>query len=247
MHLVEESAIARGMIRVEPGDDLVAALEVLAFAAGWREAYITGTGVLDLVELATGDSTLALERAEILSLSGRVKRGEARAEARLQAQVMVDGRLHAGRLVAGLAGDLLLVVDAALERPSKAAATPNEARGVRAAVPVASEPPPPRASSPGFVGGFGPKPAVVPIGRTEASLDSAEEEYWTEVGPGDVLEHPQLGTCEVVGEDESGGVRARIASGRICVLRLDTLEIAAPSTDAEGRLVYRIVGPKRRR
>jgi len=242
VHLVENNAIVRGMVRVEPGDDLVTSLEGIAFAAEWREAHVAGAGRLDLVELAQGDETSSLEHAEILSLSGLVVRGEARAEARLFAQLLVGGRVHAGRIVAALGGEVLLVVDAALVRAAKPA--PSEARA-RPVVPTSEPVPAPRGSSPGL--GLLSKPMLVPVGRGEASLGADDAEYWAEVSAGHVLVHPQLGTCDVVGEDESGGMRVRIASGRICVLRLDTLEIAAPTEDDGGRSVYRVLGGKRRR
>jgi hypothetical protein len=263
VHLVEDNAIVRGMVRVEPGDDLVTSLEGIAFAAGWREAFVTGAGGLDLVELATGEATVALERVEIVSLTGHVVRREGRAEVRLHAQVLADGTLHTGRIAAALGGEALLVVDAALVRAAKASPTTMDTRPRSAPAPMAPSPfgaqpsagqpvsmdaiPAPRGSSPGFGSSLGAKPMIVPVGRGDAPVDADESEHWAEVAAGDVLVHPQLGTCDVVGEDESGGMRVRIASGRICVLRLDTLEIAAPAEDESGRNVYRVIGPKRRR
>jgi hypothetical protein len=245
VHLVDESAIARGMVRVEPGDDVLGALEALAFAAGWREAHVSGAGRFDLVELVQGDETSSLEHAEIVTLNGLVVRSEARAEARLFAQLFADGRVHVGRVVAALGGEALLVVDASVARSAKPVARETRSRPV---VPTAEPVPPSRGSSPGLGSGLVAKPMLLPVGRAEAAAAADDvEEHWAEVASGDVLIHPQLGTCDVVGEDESGGMRVRIASGRICVLRLDTLEIAAPNPDASGRSVYRVIGPKRRR
>jgi len=70
---------------------------------------------------------------------------------------------------------------------------------------------------------------------------------WTEVEPGDFLQHPQLGFCEVVADDDSGGTRIRVPSGRTRVLRLDALHLLAPETDEEGRRVFTVTGPRRRR
>ncbi len=245
MKLFDENAIARGLVRVEPGEDLIAALEGLAFAAGWREAFVTGAGVLDLIELDIGGEVRSFERAELLSLSGHIVRREARAEARLLVQVLVEGASHAGRLVAAVTGPLLLVVEAAL-LPS--------ARSV--GVPAVSAPKPPTAPSPETSsarssspagGAPGAKPVVAPLRRADASPVEEADEYWMEVVAGDWIDHPQLGRGEVVGDDESGGARVRIASGRLCVLRLDTLEVAAPVETPEGQRLFRIVGPKRKR
>ncbi|RLB45224.1 MAG: hypothetical protein DRI90_28670, partial [Deltaproteobacteria bacterium] len=89
MHLVDEQAISRGMVRVEPGEDLIEALEALAQAAGWRDGYVTGAGVLELVELASGPdgATDTLENAELASLSGRIAHENNQAVARLRATV----------------------------------------------------------------------------------------------------------------------------------------------------------------
>src|SRR3954468_13072459 len=100
------------MIRVEPGEDLVVALEGLAFAAGWREAFVTGTGTLDLVEIARGVETMTFEKAQLASLTGRIVRRGERCEATLHAVLITGGQLQAGRVAAAVTGELLLVVDA---------------------------------------------------------------------------------------------------------------------------------------
>ncbi len=255
MQVIDESAIARGMVRSDPGEDLLAALEGLANAAGWREAFVSGTGSLDLVELEVGSEVLSLERAELVSMSGHIVRPEQRAIARLHVQVLVGGRVHSGRVVAALTGPLLLVVEAAL-LPSAASSVGARAVPKAAASPVMefrsrkanADMPGARPSSPGVPSTvFGVAPVVVPLGRVDASLAPIEDEYWMEVAAGDWLDHPQLGRGEVVGDDESGGMRVRIPSGRVCVLRLDTLEVAAPTEDAAGTRVFRVIGPKRRR
>ena len=248
MHLVEESAIVRGMIRVESGDDVIQSLEAIAFAAGWTEVFVTGAGILDLVEIGNGITTTALEKAEIVSLSGRVARGAGRAEARLMVQVFANGQVHSGRIHAALGGDALLVVDAALAGAKRANIGAPPTRMVAAAPAPPPEPAPaPRGSAPGLLSGIGAKLPLVPIARGELALGDDDEEFWSEVAAGDLLEHPQLGSCDVLGEDESGGMRVRIGSGRVCVLRLDTLEIKQPTEDEAGRKIYRVVGPKRRR
>ncbi len=253
MQAIGENSIVRGMIRVEAGEDLVSALESLAFVAEWREALVTGTGSLDLLELEVGTEIVSLERAEVLSFNGHIVRGDARTVARINVQVLAGGRVYAGRIVQALTGPGLLAVEAVLATAVRvpvvakaappAAVEPVRARKPEVAVSVA------RPSSPGFAGAlsFGQVPVVVPRGRVDPSLDRAEDEYWIEVAAGDWLDHPQLGRGEVVGDDESGGMRVRIQSGRVCVLRLDTLEVAAPVQESDGRRVFRVLGPKRRR
>jgi predicted DNA-binding protein with PD1-like motif len=248
VQLVDDSAIARGMIRVEPGEDLVAALEALALAAGWREAFVTGTGMLDMVELGRGVETMTFEQAQLTSLSGRVVRRGERCEASLHAVVVTGGQLQAGRVVAAVTGELLLVVDAV-------ALAGSTARGVmpRTAPPVERTPIPREAVESSDARSahkppsqnFTAKPVIIP--RAPEVVAEEDIEHWTEVELGCFLEHPQLGFCEVVGDDESGGTRVRIANGRVLVLRLDTLHVLAPETDAEGRRVFKISGPRKRR
>ncbi|MSP24958.1 MAG: hypothetical protein EXR75_07285 [Myxococcales bacterium] len=86
--------------------------------------------------------------------------------------------------------------------------------------------------------GLAPKP--------NRKADDGEPDYSDDVVAGDVLEHPQLGACEVMGDDPSGGTRVRMPSGRVGVLRLETLRLLAPTDDSTGRQVYRVAGPRKR-
>ncbi len=242
MHLVEDSAVARGMIRVETGEDLIVALEKLAAAAGWTEAFVTGAGALEMVELARGGETMTFDNAQLSSLSGRIVRRGDRCEAALQTTFLAGGTVQAGRIVAAITGELLLVVDAAIAKARPKVEPPRER--LKSEAPVDSDDE--RAATRPLSQSFTTKPVIVPRGQAEASEEDSND-HWMDVEAGDTLEHPQLGACEVVGEDESGGMRVRIASGRICVLRLDTLEVRAPSTSPEGQRTFRVAGPKRRR
>ena len=73
-----------------------------------------------------------------------------------------------------------------------------------------------------------------------------DDEEIPEPQTGELLVHPQLGTCTVVGDDDSGGIRVRVPSGHVRVLRLDALRVAPATTDEQGRRVYQILGPRRR-
>src|SRR5262245_3798915 len=109
------------MVRAEPGEDLVESLQAIAQAAGWREAFVTGAGVFDLVELAIGDSeVVTLERAELVSLAGRITREAGRAVVDLRASLLAGGRLVSGRIVAAMTGQVILTVDAITGEPVQA-------------------------------------------------------------------------------------------------------------------------------
>ncbi len=257
MHLVDEQAISRGMVRVEPGEDLIEALEALAQAAGWRDGYVTGAGVLELVELASGPdgATDTLENAELASLSGRIAHENNQAVARLRATVLVDGTLHCGRIVAAMTGRLLLVVEAVVAQPAKVAADLGGATGsVDAAASTPPAVPPAIRPSANSTEAHAARSATKPLSQTFStkpipkrlpSSPGARDEN-PEVEPGDLLNHPQLGMCEVVGDDESGGTRIRVPSGRVRVLRLDALQVLAGEKDEQGRTVFRVAGPRRR-
>jgi len=247
------------MIRVEPGEDLVAALETLARAAGWRDGFVTGAGHLDLVELAVGSdgSTRTMENAELTALSGRIAiEADGRAVVRLQAAVYAAGSPYSGRILAAVTGELLLVVEAVLGDPAVGTATTSDGHGgstppPTSASPTERTPTPPTAPT---RASDAPRSATKPLSQTfrakpipkrVPSSPGAEGEN-PEVEPGDLINHPQLGMCEVVGEDESGGTRIRVPSGRVRVLRLDALRVLAGETDEEGRTVFRVAGPRRR-
>ncbi len=245
------------MVRVEPGEDLIEALEALAQAAGWRDGYVTGAGVLELVELCTGPdgTTQTLENAELVSLSGRIAYENDRAVAKLRAAVLAGGTLHCGRIVAAMTGQLLSVVEAVGDEPATTATGTGPMTGGEGTAGPASPPGAPAAHpAVSDVEADGSRSATKPLSQTFSakpipkrlpSSPGAREEN-PEVEPGDLLNHPQLGMCEVVGDDESGGTRIRVPSGRVRVLRLDALQVLAGERDEQGRTVFRVAGPRRR-
>jgi predicted DNA-binding protein with PD1-like motif len=249
LRLVDAEAIARGIIRVEPGEDVIASLESLAAAAGWEEAIVSGAGALELCELATGPGdTVTFENADLVSLAGRIGRREGGVEVVLRAALATTAGLRSGRILAAVAGRLTLIVDAVLVEPAPRAA-PKRARG-----PSMSQPPPPpaqmgeqeaRAATQPLSQGFTTKPVAQRLPATGSSVDD-DEDTIAVVDNGDYIDHPQLGRCEVVGDDGSGGTRVRVASGRVLVLRLDALRILPASVEADGRHVYKVAGPRRR-
>lgn len=83
-----------------------------------------------------------------------------------------------------------------------------------------------------------------PIPRRIPSRPHAE---WDEVSPeaGDYLQHPQLGLCRVEGPDNRGGTLIIVPSGRRRTLQLDALKVLPAEEDDEGRMVHRILGPRR--
>ena len=91
---------------------------------------------------------------------------------------------------------------------------------------------------------FSTKPV---LRRIPTTPHDAGEIYAEDVLPGDVLDHPQLGMCEVVGEDDDGGTQVRVPSGRIRTLKLEALRILPSDREPpEGKSIYRIDGPQRR-
>jgi predicted DNA-binding protein with PD1-like motif len=257
VHLVEQKGIARGIVRAEPGEDLVESLQAIAQAAGWREAFVTGAGVFDLVELAIGDSeVVTLERAELVSLAGRISREAGLAVVDLRASLLAGGRLVSGRIVAAMTGQVILTVDAITGEPAQAHPQAAPQRIERSPAPpmasaslTSASPPTPRMGGPAD----GERSATKPLSQSFTTRPvvprialPADDPDNPAVDPGDYLDHPQLGLCEVVGDDNAGGTRIRVPSGRVRVLRLDALRVLPSDVDAEGRTVYKIAGPRRR-
>jgi predicted DNA-binding protein with PD1-like motif len=239
VELVDDKAIARGMIRVAPGEDLVESLKVVAHAAGWEEAFVTAAGVLELVEIQRGGRTVTLENAEVTSLAGRVARSGGEVEVALRAVLTVGDELISGRVEAAMAGDLVMVVDAILARASVSAP-------VRPA-PV-ERPPAERASASALTPPsqqFRARPIARPVSAPDPADEEDEENPMVDVG--DVLVHPQLGRCEVVGHDAGGGTQVRLSSGKVRVLRLDALHVLAGEEAEEGHMTFKVAGPRRRR
>jgi len=263
--------MARGMVRVQSGEDLMDVLRALAAAAGWVEAHVTGAGVLDMVELRAAGPTATFEGAEIIALSGRVVRGGDGLDIALRAMVLVEGKVEAGRVEAAMTGGLTLVVDAVVApsatQPTVAGArpvtpSPIASTPVRAASPPAGRAPSSGTPSPATSRPSAPslpqkplpkkplpkKPLAPPPKRRQLQDDEEEEHENPIVDNGDVLIHPQLGRLTVVGDDSSGGVKVRIDGGKIKILRLDALHIEKDfDEDEEGNRTFRIAGPRIRR
>lgn len=265
MELVEEKAIARGMVRVQSGEDLMDVLRALAAAAGWVEAHVTGSGVLDMVELKGTGPTATFEQAAIVSLSGRVVRRSEGVDIALFAMVLADDKVEAGRIEGAMTGGLTLVVDAVVApSASKAAGTePRPATSRAVSSPAAAKPSAPGRSAPGGSPPGAPRPsapslpkknlpnkplAPPPARRLVPNEDEEEEHENPIVDNGDVLVHPQLGRLTVVGDDTSGGIKVRIDGGKIKILRLDALEISNDvEEDEEGNRTFKVIGPRRKR
>lgn len=261
MQLIDDSAISRGMIRVESGEDLVESLQVLARAAGWRDAVITGAGSLELVELLLPDgTTVTLENAELASLAGRVHRGpDGQPLISLRASVTSANGVRCGRITGAMTGGLLLVVDAVTDQPARRAAVSERPPSTtdRSPTSPAATPPvvPGPARAPVLEGersatkplsqSFSTKPIVRPIAGPVLDLDDDEHEN-PMVNTGDYVNHPQLGLCEVVGEDNSGATKIRVGGGKTRSLRLEALEVLPGVEDEEGRMVFKVTGPRRR-
>ena len=250
MQLVEAKAISRGMVKVEPGEDLVESLETLARVAGWREAVISGAGSLDLAELEVGGETVTVEKAELLSLAGRIVYSDNGLAISLCATVMVGGAAKSGRIAAAMTGGLTLVVDAihmpsgggqavAPSSPTRAVPQPS-ASSPTMGRPVSSQMNKPPSQS------FSHKPLVRPPMRRQFDIDDEDDDENPVVNTGDFLQHPQLGLCEVVGDDGSGGTKIRLSSGKVRVLKLEALRVLKGTEDEEGRMVFAIAGPRRR-
>ena len=240
--------MSRGIVRVDAGEDLLESLQALAKVAGWHEAFVTGAGVLELVELRVGDDVLTLENAELTSLAGHIRRRDDGPEIALRATVMVGREAKSGHIAAAMTGGLLLVVDAIVDddgsaRPARPAkkrdTTPSPAASLRARDGSQS------ASKP-LSQSFKTKPVVhkpPPINLGRDDEDAVENPI---VNAGDYLQHPQLGLCEVVGDDDSGGTRIRVSSGKIRVLKLEHLRVLPGEWDDDGRNVFTVKGPRRR-
>jgi predicted DNA-binding protein with PD1-like motif len=254
VQLVDPGLVSRGVIRVDSGEDLVESLQVLATAAGWQEAFVSGAGVLELVELDTGSGVVTLENAELTSLAGRILKSGEGTRVMLRATVTVDGVSKSGKIAAAMTGGLLLVVDAIADARVSAAAQPQKRHdtspsppfaAARTATPQRVVPDGSRSAAKPLSQSFKTKPIVrkpqpISYGRADDDDDNPI------VNAGDFLNHPQLGLCEVVGDDDSGGTKIRISSGRSRVLKLDTLIVLPGELDDEGRNVFKIAGPRKR-
>lgn len=264
MQLIEDKAISRGMVKVESGEDLVESLQALAEAAGWVDAMVSGAGTLELVELLTPrGSSFTFENAELVSLAGHIHRApDGKRLVTLRASILdPDGDLRSGRITGAMTGGLLLVIDAVSERATTRSVPPQAASARtstdRAPVgPVASASAPSAPKPPSFGEGhrsaskplsqsFKTKPVVRPMKPT---IDLDDEDFHENpiVNVGDYLDHPQLGLCEVVGEDDSGGTKIRVGTGKTRVLRLEALQVLQGVEDEEGRMVFKITGPRKR-
>lgn len=245
------------MLTVQPGEDLIAALEALAFAEGWADAYVTGTGSFELVELTAriGMPSTTVEQAELLALSGRVRRVGDRCLAVLRTSVLHEGRQMVGRIDAAITGEMLLLVDARAAARPKPAVTPTPAlarppsEAPRPAEPVIEEDDlvgtenVSQAATKPLSQSFSTKPVIRRVHNETLDEDDSHSQ---EVEVGDYLEHPQLGLCEVVGDDESGGTQIRMSSGRVRTLKLEALHVMPSNEQREGRRVWRVAGPRRR-
>jgi hypothetical protein len=78
--------------------------------------------------------------------------------------------------------------------------------------------------------------------KPEVTAASAD----VEVKTGDWLDHPTLGTCEVLSADEDNHVAIRLESGRRVELHLSLLSLSPKGTRGDGGTVYQ-VSIKRRR
>ncbi len=256
MELVDNKAIARGMVRVQSGEDLMDVLRALAAAAGWVEAHVTGSGLLDMVELKGAGPTETFEQAEIVALSGRVVRRSEGIDIALRAMVLVEGNVQAGRIEGAMTGGLTLVVDAVVA-PSASASVGVGARPVTprpVPSPGTRKPSSPGRPTPGPSKPSAPalpkKPLSPPTARrTLNDVDDDDDEHENPIiDNGDVLIHPQLGRLLVVGDDSSGGTKVRVDGGKIKVLRLEALEISNDvEEDEDGNRTFQIVGPRRKR
>ncbi len=270
MQLVDNSNVARGLVRVTPGEDVLETLQQLAQGAGWREGFVTGCGGFQLVELDAGNGApVTLENATLLSLSGHLTRHDGEAALAMWATVLSQGERHEGKVVAAVADAMLLMIEGiTADAPSRVALTssvlptttpartaPTPASPKTAEAAGAAEATRPVSVSPASAqrrGGYVPpsqsfrgKPMV--RRRPVVTLDDDEDEN-PMLEAGDLLKHPQLGLCVVEGDDPSGGTKVRVGEGRLRVLRLDALRIdPQPVTDEQGRRVFTCLGPRRRR
>jgi hypothetical protein len=227
---------------------LIESLEALSRAAGWREAVVTGAGTLDLAELELGSETITVEKAELLSLSGRIVFLGDGPKVSLCATVMVGDTVKSGRIAAAMTGGLTLVVDAIHMPSGGGASVPASSSSTTSPSPrpvVPSAPTGVSANKPPSQS-FSNKPLVRPPTRRNFDLDDEDHDENPIVNTGDFLQHPQLGLCEVVGYDGSGGTKIRLSSGKVRVLKLEALRVLAGQTDEEGRMVFRVAGPRRR-
>jgi hypothetical protein len=151
-----------------------------------------------------------------------------------------------------MTGGLILVVYAVLSDTQRRPAAITDRSPAMPAVEV-PQPAPARANLPtGARSGSQPlsdsfktKPIVRPIAGPKLDLDGDYHEN-PMVNAGDYLLHPQLGLCEVLGDDDSGGTRIRVPAGKMRVLRLEALEVMPGVEDEEGRHVFNVTGPRRR-
>ncbi|MEZ4440876.1 MAG: PPC domain-containing DNA-binding protein [Polyangiaceae bacterium] len=257
MQLIDAQTVARGMVKVEPGEDLVESIATLARVAGWREAVVSGAGVLELVELTTGGETVTLENAELLSLAGRIVAGGDGPRVALRATVLAGGQTRSGLIAAAMTGGLTLVVDAmhghapaarvsdrGLEGGSRGAPAPSPS-GPGSTMAAVGAGAPRDASKPPSMS-FANKPIVRPPSPGHTREHPHEDDENPVIENGEFLDHPQLGLCEVVGVDAGGGTKIRLSTGKIRVLKLEALKVLAGDVDDEGRMVFRVEGPRRR-
>jgi len=262
MNVVESRGVRHLIVRAESGEELPSALANALEAAEARTGRLSGTAVLDNVEIASIDRTGARISRRIdspvmaISLEGSASPEGATTNVRLHATIVREGQLgletFAGEIVSARALSLEVFVTALddvapLRRGEErafVAPTPQSAPAAAAPAPAPALPveppaaftaraPPPSPITP-------PTPLPTPTSLPARPATRHEEvEVYPETG--DLVSHFHFGECEVIGSD---GERIRLRQekdGRVREVALGMLKIESPTTDpASGKRHFRL-------
>ncbi len=252
MIVFESKKARRFVMRLDRGEEIVAALEKLPARERIVHAWVRGVGSLSAAELQ--DQT-ALGPSDLLTLEGTVGEGGVRIYATLARR---GGGLSGGRLLRGVVTQCELVIDG-LDQLSAAEEHEDEDEAEAETAPsiswadvaaVSSTPPVKKAKErPRSVAKAASEQQTTPLRPPpipEKKKRTSEEEFLTEPLPtrGDFIDHPQFGLCKVDREDEEGGLMIRLPSGVRKTIKLDFMEVGQVREEGTRR-VYP-VRPRRR-
>lgn len=269
MNVVESRGIRHLVVRAESGEVVPRELARALEEASARAGRLSGTGVLDSVELASVDTDGARVTRRIdtpvmaVSVTGNIATEGAGVSVRLFATLVQEGpfglQTFAGEIVAARAlsleifatalddvalarqgDDRSFAVNGAQAQAQVQAQVPSPAR-TAAPAPRITHPEPPRAVSP-FPAAAHAAPTDLPTAPTPVARPLQHRDD-VEVYPetGDLVSHFHFGECEVMSSD---GERIRLRQekdGRVREVALGMLKIEAPTTDpATGKRHFRL-------
>jgi predicted DNA-binding protein with PD1-like motif len=261
--IVGESRKGRRLVgRLNRGSEILDGLADACRVGQVRSGELRARGALEQAVVQAYDQRARTMRPprrfespfEIVYLYGQVSELSGRLSLQAHVALSREGdngiELVGGRLVSGRVFAVEFVIDAFDDlvlrlSPDAQTGLPlwSEAIGIGAPPPVeAPEPPPP--PPPAATDGFGAPPAwqeVVAASDEAAAAPAPEPDVEVTVRPGDLIDHPKFGRCQVERiEGDYEFVSARLKNQRLIRLSLDVLSLI-PVGEEDGHQLFRAV------